>query len=242
VADSEWLTIALGGIAAAAIIIALFFIYTTRTKKDKGQKPPEKPVPGIVDARESWLTRALKTDRTITVDEAKKAKDELKIMDLEREVLSYAIRRLYEAQAEGKITEEERERLAKWYKSRMMEVRDTINRNESVVALHELETMQEDLVKLFSNRFDELTKKVEEMRGALNLKTEEAQIETAPTPTLELEEETEGEKEKEKKKPRKKPAPATEPSGKTEAEKRIEEIKSEVEKVLERLGQIETEG
>ncbi len=65
----------------------------------------------------------------------------------------------------------------------MMEVRDTINRNESVVALHELETMQEDLVKLFSNRFDELTKKVEEMRGTLNLKTEEeAQVETAPTP------------------------------------------------------------
>jgi TolA-binding protein len=163
-------------------------------------------------------------------------------MDLEREVLSYAIRRLYEAQAEGKITEEERERLAKWYKSRMMEVRDTINRNESVVALHELETMQEDLVKLFSNRFDELTKKVEEMRGALSLKTEEeAQVETAPTPTLELEE-AESEKEKEKKKIRKKPAPAAEPSGKTEAEKRIEEIKSEVEKVLERLGQIETEG
>jgi hypothetical protein len=241
VADSEWLNLIIGGIAATAITIALVFIYTTRNK-NKGQKPAEKPVAGIVDARESWLSRALKTEHTITIDDAKKAKDELKIMDLEREVLSYAIRRLYEAQAEGKITEEERERLAKWYKSRMMEVRDTINRNESVVALHELETMQEDLVKLFSNRFDELTKKVEEMRGALNLRTEEeAQVETAPTPTIELEE-AESEKEKEKKKIRKKPAPSAEPSGKTEAEKRIEEIKSEVEKVLERLGQIETEG
>jgi hypothetical protein len=241
VADSEWLNLIIGGIAAAAIIIALFFIYTTRTKKN-GKRHTEKPVAGIVDARESWLSRALKTEHTITVDDAKKAKDELKIMDLEREVLSYAIRRLYEAQAEGKITEEERERLAKWYKSRMMEVRDTINRNESVVALHELETMQEDLVKLFSNRFDELTKKVEEMRTSLDLKTEEeAQVETAPTPTLELEE-AEEEKEKEKKKARKKAAPEAESSGKTGAEKRIEEIKSEVEKVLERLGQIETEG
>jgi hypothetical protein len=243
VADSEWLNLIIaGGVAAAAIIIALIFIYTTRNKKNS-KKPPEKTVTGIVDARESWLSRALKTEHTITTDDAKKAKDELKIMDLEREVLSYAIRRLYEAQAEGKITEEERERLAKWYKSRMMEVRDTINRNESVVALHELETMQEDLVKLFSNRFDELTKKVEEMRDSLHLKTEEeAQVETALTPTLELEEEAESDKEKEKKKARKKPAPTAEPSGKTGAEKRIEEIKSEVEKVLERLGQIETEG
>jgi hypothetical protein len=242
VADSDWLNLIIaGGVAAAAIIIALVFIYTTRNK-EKRKKPTEKPVASMMDARESWLSRALKTDRTITVDEAKKAKDELKIMDLEREVLSYAIRRLYEAQAEGKITEEERERLARWYKSRMMEVRDTINRNESVVALHELETMQEDLVKLFSNRFDELNKKVEEMRSSLNLKTEEAQVERASTPQLELEEEAESEKEKEKKRARKKPTPSTEPSGKTQAEKRIEEIKSEVEKVLERLGQIETEG
>ncbi len=245
-ADSEWLTIALGGIAAAAIIIALIAIYTTRTKKNKNS-PSTKPVPNMGVARESWLGRALKTDHTITADDAKKAKDELKVMDLEREVLSYAIRRLYEAQAEGKIPEEERERLARWYKSRMMEVRDTINRNESVVALHELETMQEDLVKLFSNRFDELSQKVEEMRTTLDLKTEEEpKVETAtvPTPELDLEEEeeeAESEKDKDKKKPRKKPVPA-EPSGKTGAEKRIEEIKSEVEKVLERLGQIETEG
>jgi len=244
VADSDWLTIIIGGIAAAAIIIALIFIYTTRNKKNSRTTTEKKPVAGMVDARESWVSRALKTEHTITTDDAKKAKDELKIMDLEREVLSYAIRRLYEAQAEGKITEEERERLAKWYKTRMMEVRDTINRNESVVALHELETMQEDLVKLFSNRFDELTKKVEEMRGSLHLKTEEEpQVETAPTPSLDLEEEeTESEKDKEKKKARKKPVPADESSGKTGAEKRIEEIKSEVEKVLERLGQIETEG
>ena len=243
-ADSDWLTIIIGGIAAAAIIIALIFIYTTRNKKNSRTTTEKKPVAGMVDARESWVSRALKTEHTITTDDAKKAKDELKIMDLEREVLSYAIRRLYEAQAEGKITEEERERLAKWYKTRMMEVRDTINRNESVVALHELETMQEDLVKLFSNRFDELTKKVEEMRGSLHLKTEEEpQVETAPTPSLDLEEEeTESEKDKEKKKARKKPVPADESSGKTGAEKRIEEIKSEVEKVLERLGQIETEG
>ncbi len=240
-ADSEWLSlIIVGGVATAAIIIALVVLYATRTERKK-KKPPEKPVVGAMDARESWLARALKTERTITVDDAKKAKDELKIMDLEREVLSYAIRRLYEAQAEGKITEEERERLARWYKSRMMEVRDTIARHESVVALHELETMQEDLVKLFSNRFDELTQKVEEMRTSLQLKTEEeeAPITTALTPTLELEA---AEGEKEKKKIRKKPAPSAAAPAKTETEKRIEEIKAEVEKVLERLGQIEVEG
>ena len=226
----EWLYII---VAAGAVAIALVLLYATRTKRKK--EPSEKP---LVEARESWLTRALKTEHTITVDEAKKAKDELKTLDLEREILSFAIRRLYEAQAEGKITEEERERLAQWYKSRMMEVRDTIARSESVVALQELETMQEDLVKLFSERFDELSKKVEEMRVQLELKPieEETLVPTAPSPTTE----PTAESEKEKKKMRKRPPPT--PPRKTEAEKRIEEIKAEVEKVLERLGQIEVEG
>jgi len=236
VADSEWLfIIAAVGVAAGSVALALILLYATRTGRRKKKEPLEKPSV-TVEARESWLSRALKTERTVTVDEAKKAKDELKTLDLEREILSFAIRRLYEAQAEGKLTEEERERLAQWYKSRMMEVRDTIARSESVVALHELETMQEDLVKLFSERFDELSKKVEDMRTQLQLKPveEEALVPTAPEPT------PTAESEKEKKKIRKKPAPT--PPRKTEAEKRIEEIKAEVEKVLERLGQIEVEG
>jgi len=233
VADSEWLYIA---VAVGAVAIALVLLYATRTQRRKGKAPPETQ---FVEARESWITRALKTERTVTPDEAKKAKDELKTLDIEREILSYAIRRLYEAQAEGKITEEERERLASRYKSRMMKVRDTISRSESVVALHELEAMQEDLVKLFSDRFDELGKKVEELRTQLQLKAvkeEVPTVPTAPTPTPEAA----AESEKEKKRARKKPAPT--PPRKTEAEKRIEEIKAEVEKVLERLGQIEVEG
>jgi len=236
VADSEWLYVA---VVAGAVAIVLVLLYATRTERKRKKKVEPSETPSTIEgARESWLSRALKTDRTITVEDAKKAKNELRTLDLEREVLSYAIRRLYEAQAEGKISEEERNRLTQWYKSRMMEVRDTIARSESVVALHELETMQEDLVKLFSERFDELTKKVEEMRTQLQLKTveEEAMVPTAPVPAPEVESEAE----KEKKKVRKKPAPT--PARKTEAEKRIEEIKAEVEKVLERLGQIEVEG
>jgi hypothetical protein len=233
VADSEWLYVT---VAIGAVAIALVLLYATRTERRKKKTPPETP---LVEARESWISRAMKTERTVTPDEAEKAKDELKTLDIEREILSYAIRRLYEAQAEGKITEEERERLAGRYKSRMMKVRDTISKSESVVALHELEAMQEDLVKLFSDRFDELGKKVEELRTQLQLKPTEEEM---PVPTIqEPSTEPTAEPEKEKKKVRKRAA-APAPPRRTEAEKRIEEIKAEVEKVLERLGQIEVEG
>jgi hypothetical protein len=241
VADSEWLLFAL--VAAGAAATAIVALYVTRMRKPKQKEMPEQRA---VSPSEAWAKRFSATSqKTVTSDEAKEAKEKLKTLDLEREILSFAIRRLYEAQAEGKINEEEREQISQHYKDRMLTIRDSIAKSESVVALHELESMQDDLVKLFSERFDELGQKVEELRTRLEIKA--AEEEETGTPTIsvsmtELEEAEEPgkEKEKEKKKPKKKPAPA--PTPKTDAEKRIEEIRTEVEKVLERLGQMEVEG
>lgn len=238
-ADSEWLMLA--GVVVGAFAAALIVLYATRMRKSK---KPVSPEPALVSPTQAWAKRYSSTSqRTVSTEDAKEAKEKLKILDLEREILSFAIRRLYEAQAEGKITEQEREQISQHYKDRMMTIRDSISKSESVVALHELESMQQDLVQLFSARFDELGQKVEELRTSLQIKAaeEEAIPEKVELPTSALEsmEEPEKEKEKEKKKPKKKP---TEPAPRTDAEKRIEEIRTEVEKVLERLGQMEVEG
>jgi hypothetical protein len=168
--------------------------------------------------------------RSITTTEAKEAQNKLRTLGLEREILSFAIRRLYEAQAEGDISEEERERLAESYKERMMKIKKSISQSESKVALHELEEMQEDLIKLFNRRFDELFEKIETVRSDLGIKTEERAPEAPTTPT------PEPARKRKTKAPRRRKPPK-----KTEAEQRIEEIKAEVEKVLQRLGQIEAE-
>jgi outer membrane biosynthesis protein TonB len=119
-------------------------------------------------------------------------------------------------------------------------VKDAISKDESLVALHELEAMQEDLMKLFSERFDELGGKIEELRSKVEVKpikeitipsVEETSEKTSPEKAAEDEE-----KEKKKRK-----RPIAKPSPKTEAERRIEEIREEVEKVLDRLGQMEIE-
>lgn len=236
-ADSEWLLYIL--LAAGAVATAAVLLYATRTAKRKKTTQPQTQF----SPAEAWRKRfALPTSRTVTGTEAQQAKENLKILDLEREILSYAIRRLYEAQAEGKITEEERERIAERYKSRMLKVRDNLSKSESLVALHEFESMQEDLIKLFSERFDELGQKVEELRTRLEIEAEEEipspEI-VSPVEPAESETKVSG-REEERKRVRRKPSRA--PPPKTGAEKRIEEIKAEVEKVLERLGQIEVEG
>ena len=228
----------IGAIVLAVVVACVIVIYAM---KNRGKKPVKTPEKTAVEAELGGVP--FRVSKSIQTNDASKAKDELRMLDLEREILSDAIRRLYEAHAEGKITEAERERLAATYKTRMMSVKEAMAKDETVVALHELEGMQEDLMKLFSERFGDLATKVDELRSKIDVKPiKEVKIAT-PVPSAPEEEEEEEAEEKEhgEGKPKRKRKPAEKQSAKTEAEKRIDEIRSEVEKVLDRLGQMEIE-
>ncbi len=210
-------------VAVGAVIVALIAIYMMRTERKK--KVSEEPS----DAKEVSSILSMKSGRTVTNFDAQKSQKELSRLDVEREILSFGIRRIYEAHAEGKIDEKERDRLAQDYKTKIKDIKDSINENESVVALHELEGMQEDLVKLFNERFDEINKKIGGLRINLDIAPKPVAPKPKPVALSPSPEKTESK--------RRKPSKPK----KTEAEERIDQIRSEVEKVLERLGQMETE-
>ena len=209
-------------VAVGAVIVAVIAVYLMRSEKKKvSEEPPEVP--------EADALLPMKGQRTVTNFDAQQSKKELSRLDVEREILSFGIRRIYEAHAEGKIDEKERDRLAQDYKARIKSIKDSMTEKESVVALHELEGMQEDLIKLFNERFDEINKKI----GGLRINLDIAPKPKAPKPTPAA---PSSRPEKTERKPRRPSKPK-----KTEAEERIDQIRSEVEKVLERLGQMETE-
>jgi MFS superfamily sulfate permease-like transporter len=219
----------IGAIVLGVILACLIIIYAMRKRGKKKEKLSEEEKPKM-----EFKALPFRIERSISRDDATHAREELRTLDLEREILSGAIRRLYEAHAEGKITEEERERIAQTYKSRIMTVKEAISKDESLVALHELEAMQEDLIKLFSERFDELSTKVDELRSTVEVKPiKEIAIPIPKKPRTLAEKPAKKEKRRAKK-------PAK-PSPRTEAEKRIEKIRAEVEKVLDKLGQMEIE-
>jgi hypothetical protein len=209
-------------VALGAVVVALITIYIMRRRRQTISTEPLK-VP------EAAAVLPLKGERTITPFDAQKSRKELRLLDVEREILSFGIRRIYEAHGEGKIDEKERDRLAENYKQRMREIKESMTEKESVVALHELESMQEDLIKLFNDRFDEINQKIGGLRLNLGIKPKPE----VPTPSPAA---PPSRPEKAKRKRRKPSKPK-----KTEAEERIDQIKAEVEKVLERLGQMETE-
>jgi hypothetical protein len=212
-------------VALGAVIVVLITIYIMRRgRNETTEEPPEAP--------EAIGILPLKGERTITSFDAQKSQKELRLLDVEREILSFGIRRIYEAHAEGKIDDKERERLAQEYKAKMREVKDSMTEKESVVALHELEGMQDDLIKLFNDRFDEINKKIGGLRVNLNITPKPV----TPKPASSAAAPVSRPENNAKRKPRKSSKPK-----KTEAEERIDQIRSEVEKVLERLGQMETE-
>ena len=228
-------------VAVGAVVVTALTMYAMMGKRKKDAEPSVLPRISP-EATTKWAFRA---GRSVSSEEALKAREQLRTLELEREILSDAIRRLYEAQAEGKITEHERDMLAEEYKSKMLRVKDAIGKNQSIVALQELETMQDDLVKLFDDRFDELNMKIEELRSKVKIEPEKEELEIPVAIEASEEEEIVETSEtgaEEKPARKKKPKPKTPPTtGKTEAEKRIDQIREEVEKVLDRLGQMEVE-
>lgn len=234
-------------VVVVAIVACGIVIFMMHRRYKKPKKTPKAP------AFDPMLSSSpFKVTKSVQSTDAFHAKDELRTLDLEREILGDAIRRLYEAHAEGKINEQERERLASSYKSRMMAVKESMAKDETIVALHELEGMQEDLMKLFSERFGELTGKVEELRTRIDIRpVKEVKVQMpkqqVPVVPEQMEKDEDDEEDEEaaegEEKPKKKRKPPTERgSQKTEAEKRIDEIRNEVEKVLDKLGQMEIEG
>jgi hypothetical protein len=230
----------LATITAVVVVVTIACVIVIYAMRKLGKKPAETPRKSEVEPDLRGLP--FKVTKSVQLNDASHAKDELRILDLEREILSDSIRRLYEAHAEGKISEQERERLAASYKSRMQAVKESMAKDETIVALHELEGMQEDLMTLFSERFGDLSTKVEELRSKIDVQpVKEIPVKMPKIAMLEEAEEEEEEEGEEKKKPKKRRKPAEKPSPKSEAEKRIEEIRNEVEKVLDKLGQMEIE-
>lgn len=230
-----------------AISISIVVVYTMRKNSYKHNDNQSKQA-GTIPPRP---TMPFSFSKSIQTTDANNAKNELRILELEREILGDAIRHLYEAHAEGKINEQEREKLSSGYKAKMMAVKESIAKDETIVALHELESMQEDLMTLFRSRFGELSGKVEELRSRIEIKPiKEVKIEVPQknTPTIpeqiekDEEENAEEEEQKIQEKPKKKRKSSSERQNqKTEAEKRIDEIRNQIDEVMNKLGQMEIE-
>lgn len=210
-----WLS--LGAIAVAIASILLFIKATGGFRKTAEEETPEIPI----DLSEVET-------RKLGMGDLEGARKELRMLSLKREILSMAIKRLFEAEDEGEITREERIRLSKDYEEELKRVNEEIKRAELIVTLHQLETLREDIKK----RFDELLHQTQARIDVIlrELKIERVKEKPKRPPVRRV-----------RRRPKEEPPAEEEKPPEVGVEERLEELRREVLKELEELERLELE-
>jgi len=169
---------------------------------------------------------------TFSLAELERSRREMRTVVLERDLLSSALMKLYEAETEGRITKEEREMITKRYSGQIKSLESKLKDVELVVEVGELERLRDDLLSLFREKVQNIEARLEQAKERL-----------APAPAAEQERTREGQVRRveraddlEKVVERKMARPEM-----SEAERRVKAIRDEVMEALTKLEQVDLE-
>ncbi|MGQ9468837.1 MAG: hypothetical protein ACUVTD_03300 [Nitrososphaerales archaeon] len=162
-------------------------------------------------------------EKLIQMPELEKARKELNALLLEKELLSSALTRVYEAEVQNKITKEEMEQLSNKYREQLKAVEEKLSNAELLIEVGELESLRNELIGLFERKIGQIESRLNRAKAKLK---EIKGIPKPPTPAkLEPKEE----------KPRIKAEEA-------KVEDRVKALREEVLQALDRLEEIDIEG
>lgn len=211
-------------------MVSLVTLIAFWKKKDSQTPEPERiiPLPNLPAS-------TLETPRSTSLEAVNRARETLKVLKLERQILGSAVTTIYESQTKGIITEAERDRMLERYKVDLKRLEKAINENQDVVDLYDLEVEREDVTKNYKARLAEIDAKLKDLKS--------------PSRSENPMRQTQGQTEKKISGESRDGQPSQDPQGKqkedeqvTDAEKRIDKIREEILQAMDRLEQIETEG
>ena len=185
--------------------------------------------------------------KTVTADDLERSKREMRTLMLERDLLSAALTKVYEAENEGKITREEREMIAKRYSSQIRDMESKLSDKELIVEVGELEGLRDELVTLFREKIQNIESRLDQAKERLpSVTLQQAKgMEASMTPgarskpaasvvataSAQSSQSEDLERAVERKAPKR---------DDTEGERRVKAIRDEVMEALERLEQIDS--
>src|SRR5213596_730021 len=216
------------GPKAPFALATLILIFGKKRHQEESDKPPRQ------DGREEAFPVPDTLKKTITGNDVSKARDRIRLASLERDIIGDALTKIYEAEAKGQINEPEKNQLLQRYKTDLKRVDGEIDTHKKTVDLHELESAKEDLLKSFHEKMLEIDLKISQIKPTITIAPEDQSVQTPSPPKTETTQTS-------SQAPAVKERPARE-KPKNKAEERLETIREEVLKAMERLEQIETEG
>jgi hypothetical protein len=214
------------GQTAPFTLLTLILLFGRKKAEQEDTNTPEPikqepfPVPDILK-------------KTITSTDVSRSRDRLRLASLERDIIGDALTKIYEAETRGQINDSEKNQLLQRYKTDLKRVDSEIDTHKKTVDLYELESAKEDLLKSFQEKMLEIDLRISQIRPTVTTIPE-----TTPKPPEAPKTEA-GPTAPSASPPKERPSKE---KPKNKAEERLETIREEVLKAMERLEQIETEG
>ena len=195
--------------------VATYYFFYSRATKAHGT-PPARLEPGP------------QAETTVSSSDLDRSRREMRTIMVERDLLSSAMMKLYEAETEGRITKEEREMISKRYGDQIRDLQAKLKDVELVVEVGELEGLRGELMTLFEQKISNIETRLDAAKVRLGpaapqpVKKEEApKVERGTDLERVVERRTKSEM--------------------TESERRVKEIRDEVMDALTKLEQIDIE-
>jgi len=191
------------------------------------------------DVSEATAESRPETEHTVNEADASRSREILKVLKLEREIIGTALTTIYESEIQGIVTRDERDRLLDKYSSDLKVLESRISDSQRIVDTFDLESARKELLLSFREKLTEIDKKLVDLRSGatptpfpnpeIKSRNNDAVVTPAvpaqTTPQLDLKTTGTGLRD-----------------AKIRTEKKIEAIREEVLKAMERLEQIESEG
>ncbi len=167
---------------------------------------------------------------TFSSTELERSRREMRTLVLERDLLSSALMKLYEAETEGRITRDEREMITKRYSEQIKSIQSKLKDVELIVEVGELERLRDELVSLFRDKIQNIEARLDQAKERLGPAAPEVETKQAQARRVERAEDLEQAVERKTGRPEI-----------SEAERRVKEIRDEVMDALTKLEQIDIE-
>jgi hypothetical protein len=161
----EIITLLFGGIGiggvTAFLLTKVIPLSSNKTNKlrDAGQIPP---IPEMKTVLEKF--------------EVERARREYKALRLEKELHADMLTRVYQAEADKRITKRERELLSTKYREQIRNLDEKLNDSELIMEANELANLREEMLNLFrtkiaqmERRLGELMSKLDQVKGPLRV-------------------------------------------------------------------------
>ncbi|MBD3205304.1 hypothetical protein GF319_03035 [Candidatus Bathyarchaeota archaeon] len=176
------LILGIGALGVAAVAIVMFLRATSdvsrkgKAKSSESQKTDQESLKLKIEAEEGQL-KVPKIESITERTQVEKARSKIRTLTLQQEILGMVMKRLFEAEDEGEISREERERLASNYDAEMKSVSDELRKAELIVSLNELEEIRSSIIHQFQETLNDTQIKIDMIIKELDIEKPEPSVE-----------------------------------------------------------------